>query len=351
MDNAELELLRHTWFVVARSEDLAEGAVIGVRLLGERLVAYRSAGQVTLAQGYCPHRGMALWLGTLRGEDLQCPYHGWLFAPGTGECVKIPSLDTDTRPAVGGLRTYPVREAYGHIWTSLAEPYLDFPRLPWQDEDGWEFSNGPGKDLDCGIRSLTENFRDISHFAFVHIGSMGPNVQEIVHPYTMIEDGWDLEWRMETDLGGTALAANTAVASRISLSHHVRLPSTAYIQTRFPDGGRRFLAQFATPLEADGLRSRLFWLLGIDATVRVEHGVDMAQMWDYEQRIFEEDYDVVENQWPRESPVDLHGQVHTRADRYSISYRRAYRRLLDEFAASRVTEPDPQPTNGRATAP
>ncbi len=336
MEEAELELLRRTWCVIARSADLAEGAVLGVTLLGERLVAVRSAGRVTLAQGYCPHRGMALWLGALRDRNLECPYHGWLFDPGSGECVQVPSMGPDVRPAVGALRTYPVREAYGHIWASLEEPYLDFPVLPWQDEDGWEFSTGPGKDLDCGLRSLTENFRDISHFAFVHTGSMGPDVQEIVHPYSVVEDGWDLEWHMDTDLGGTALAANTAVASRISLTHHLRMPNVAYVQTAFPDGGRRFLAQFVTPLAADGQRTRLFWLLGIDATVRLKHGVDMAQMWDYEQRIFEEDYGVVENQWPRESPLDLHGQVHTRADRHSLAYRRAYQRLMDEFAVSRT---------------
>src|SRR5439155_12134670 len=133
-------------------------------------------------------------------------------------------------------------------------------------------------------------FRDMAHFPFVHSASMGPNVRRVVEPYDVARDGWELEWVLSTDLGGTALNANQALSSELTHTYHVVLPMFTYMRTTFPDGGRRMVAQFVTPISADGLRVRLFWLVGIDAIVAKQHGVSLAEMWEYERRIFEEDY-------------------------------------------------------------
>ncbi|MER7004855.1 aromatic ring-hydroxylating dioxygenase subunit alpha [Dactylosporangium sp. NPDC000555] len=334
IDLAEVErrFLRHVWFPVARSEDLTDTVLPG-RLLGVDLVVYRHEGTAVVAAGRCPHRGVAMWLGRTVAHGIECPYHGWVFAPKTGECVAVPSLPEGGAIGHIQLATYPVTEAYGHVWTSLAEPYLPLPELTIEPDAGWAFSHGVPHDLRCGMRQLTENFRDIAHFPFVHSGSMGPNVRRVVDPYRVTRQGWSLEWEMTTDLGGTALDGAAALANRIRLIHGVALPMAATVRTRFPDGGRRFLAQFATPLDEDGERVRLFWTLGIDRIVREVHGVDMDRMWEYEQQIFEEDYPIVENQLPVEAPLDLHTQQHTAADRYSIVYRKAYVELLHRFHA------------------
>src|SRR5437762_12690366 len=91
MDDRERRLLRRTWFPLARAEDVARGPVAG-NILGTELVVYPGPDGPTVAQGRCPHRGMALWLGGMREGNLECPYHGWLFAPGTGRCAEVPSL-------------------------------------------------------------------------------------------------------------------------------------------------------------------------------------------------------------------------------------------------------------------
>src|SRR4051794_37140440 len=121
-------MLRRTWFPVARIEDADKGPV-EASILGTELVVYRVDGRACVAGGRCPHRGVALWLGALRDGCLECPYHGWLFEPGTGRCVEIPSLPAGTRQPGIRLTTYPVREAYGHIWSCLDDPYLPFPEM------------------------------------------------------------------------------------------------------------------------------------------------------------------------------------------------------------------------------
>jgi phenylpropionate dioxygenase-like ring-hydroxylating dioxygenase large terminal subunit len=332
LEETERRFLRHVWFPVARHDDVGDG-VVRAQVLGEDLVVYRLGDRVVVAEGYCPHRGMAMWLGTPTPDGLECPYHGWVFAPEDGRCVRIPSLPGGMGTSLPArLRTHPSVVAYGHVWTCLAEPYLPVPELAVSPEVDWRFAYGIPVDLRCGMRQLTENFRDISHFPFVHAGTMGAEARRVVDPYRVARDGWRLEWTMTTHLGGTALGGNAALANTIRLTHGVALPMAATVHTRFPDGGRRFLAQFATPLDESGSRVRLFWTLGIDRIVCEQHGVDIDEMWDYERRIFEEDYPIVENQRPVEAPLDLHSQRHTAADKYSVVYRKTYVELLHAFA-------------------
>lgn len=338
MDPVEYQLLRHTWFPVARSEDVTSRPV-QANILGTKLVVYRVAGVVTVARAACPHRGVDLSMGEIREGGLECPYHGWIFEAGTGVCTHVPSLPPGSTPVRTRLHAYPVTEAYGHVWSCLEEPYLPLPDLADVATVEWQLAYGEPNDLACGMRQLTENFRDMGHFPFVHQGSMGSDVRRVVDPYQVHRDGWDLEWELSTDLGGTALEGNAALGTQQTLTYHLSLPMFAWIRTSFPDGGRRLVAQFATPITEDGLTVREFWVVGIDRIVAEQHGVSIEQMWEYERVIFEEDFPIVENQEPREAPLEVRGQAHAPADKYAIAYRRTYVELLETFAKETGMEP------------
>jgi phenylpropionate dioxygenase-like ring-hydroxylating dioxygenase large terminal subunit len=58
-------VLLNDWHPVARSQDVAEGGVLGARLLEEDIVVWRSCGQVMAWQDLCRHRGTRLSLGTV----------------------------------------------------------------------------------------------------------------------------------------------------------------------------------------------------------------------------------------------------------------------------------------------
>ncbi|MFJ8692617.1 Rieske 2Fe-2S domain-containing protein [Streptomyces roseolilacinus] len=326
MDQIEYNLLRHTWFPLARLDDLKDGVASG-HILGEELVVYGDGGNVTVAQGHCPHRGVALRLGRTRGDTLECPYHGWLFAGGTGRCVRIPSLPDGTGKPNASLRTFPTRIAYGLVWSCLEEPFLPFPRLPRYIDDSWRIAPGSPYSLRCGMRQLTENFRDKAHFPFVHAGTMG-DVETTVAPYRVLQDGWELSWSSSWRSANTPSRFATEPGHR--LDYHVTLPMFASIRVTSPSGGQRLVAQLATPVTSDGQRVRQFWLAGVDG-VSIDQGADLADILDYERQVFEEDHPIVENQLPAEAPLDLHSQVHTGADKFSIAYRRRYAELLEEY--------------------
>jgi vanillate O-demethylase monooxygenase subunit len=48
---------------------------------------------------------------------------------------------------------------------------------------------------------------------------------------------------------------------------------------------------------------------------------------DYNNKIFDEDRDVVQAQCPEDLPIDLAAEIHIRADRTSIAYRQELARL------------------------
>lgn len=61
--------------------------------LGENFAVFRSSdGNVNILNAYCPHLGANMAIGgTVKGNGLQCPFHGWVFDGTSGSCVHIPS--------------------------------------------------------------------------------------------------------------------------------------------------------------------------------------------------------------------------------------------------------------------
>ncbi|WP_367129326.1 Rieske 2Fe-2S domain-containing protein [Saccharothrix sp. HUAS TT1] len=325
MLDIERELLNRTWFPVARLADLENGVARG-NILGVELVVYRVGDEVTVASAFCPHRGAALHMGDIDEGGLRCPYHGWLFAPGDGRCAHVPSLPAGSTPPRTSLTVYPVDVAYGLVWSCLGEPLFPRPGLPTAVDADWAVAAGTPFRVRCGMRQLTENFRDKAHFPFVHADSMG-TVSKVVEPYRVERDGWQLTW--SASVGPEFAGPEGPVEDdTYRLDYHITLPMFASIRVTAPSGGRRFVAQLATPVTADGGEVAQFWLAGLDP-VSLAQGADIEDALDYERQIFVEDHPVVENQHLREAPLDLHGQVHTPADKFSIVFRRTYRELLD----------------------
>ncbi|HUR47145.1 MAG TPA: Rieske 2Fe-2S domain-containing protein [Candidatus Saccharimonadales bacterium] len=87
---------------------------IGVKLGSQWHVGYRTeSGQAIVLNGRCAHLGADLASGTVCGERLACPLHGWEYGP-QGDCEKIPA--SKTIPSFARLRCYPTRERAGHVF-------------------------------------------------------------------------------------------------------------------------------------------------------------------------------------------------------------------------------------------
>lgn len=95
---------------------------------GRDLVVWRSAsGRLSAWDNRCPHRGMRLSFGFVRGETLACLYHGWQYAAESGRCRLIPAHPDLDPPETIHARAYPVGEAHGLIWVAPDDGPLDMP--------------------------------------------------------------------------------------------------------------------------------------------------------------------------------------------------------------------------------
>ncbi len=130
------------WYPMATGEEVEADKPLKVSALGQDFVVFRdSEGQAHCLSNTCTHRGGSLSGGKVRGDCVQCPYHGWQF-DGDGNCKKIPSLGANASvPARTRIDAYPVEERYGMIFAFLGElgederpPIMDVPE--WNQE-GW----------------------------------------------------------------------------------------------------------------------------------------------------------------------------------------------------------------------
>lgn len=136
VDRAEievkLELLKNVWYMAMLSSELKAGKMKSCVMMNEPIVFFKNKkGEVKALRDICPHRGIPLSYGQLKGDEVECPYHGWKF-DGAGVCTEIPSLcpgqDLDCRKIK--VRSYPAKEQQGMIWVFIGEKNFDDTLAP-----------------------------------------------------------------------------------------------------------------------------------------------------------------------------------------------------------------------------
>ncbi len=119
-----------SWVAVALSDDIEVGTSSGVLLDGRELVLWRdSHGNAHVWDDRCPHRGMRMSFGFVRGDRIACLYHGWQYDT-AGQCRTIPAHPDLDVPATIRVTTHPTIEVAGMVWTSIGGDPGAFPVLP-----------------------------------------------------------------------------------------------------------------------------------------------------------------------------------------------------------------------------
>ena len=107
---------------------------IRVKLLGEKLVAYRDTeGRVGLIDEFCAHRRASLFLGRNEEGGLRCVYHGWKYDT-KGICLDMPNEPEETNfKHKVRLKAYPTAELGGVIWAYMGPPEKvpPLPKFEW----------------------------------------------------------------------------------------------------------------------------------------------------------------------------------------------------------------------------
>jgi len=319
--------LAEFWHPVALSSDVGPEPV-AVRIAGQGWVLARIGGQVAGFADACPHRRARLSAGQL-GDDgtLQCTYHGWRFDV-DGRCVHIPALDDDASiPERATLqRPAGVTETGGMVWLTPKPPRAPRPELDPGvplGGDGIATIFLPVTQVEANAAILIDNFLDEAHFPFVHAATIGGSGPEPIPRAEIDRRGLSFTAVREhtfTNLLDPAVQDGSRPAvQRRRMTYGYQAPLTATLLLEFLDaGGWQYITFTAQP--EDARTCRLYMTVTGPGLTDPDEAESTAK---YEMSIVEEDLDLQRRALSGlEFPLDPAAELHTRADRVSVEFRR-----------------------------
>jgi phenylpropionate dioxygenase-like ring-hydroxylating dioxygenase large terminal subunit len=329
--------LRRCWQPVARIQDLERGPQRAV-LLGEALAVFLTeSGAPAVVSDRCAHRGASLSMGEVKGEGIQCPYHGWEWDGGDGACSRIPSLaNQDQIPSRARIPAFPALAHLGLVWTALEEPLGEPPSVPWFDPSPARLGHGTPFELPVGLGVMIENFRDVAHFAFVHRATLG-EVREVVEPLRVERDGLVVTMRREMRTGEGGDGTWDSLREGFN---HVIAPNFTSIRLLMAKG-ERWLLHAARAIGAG--ESAHYWIEGLSEDF---DELSLAEALESEERLYAEDRRTIAAVEPPELPLALDADVNTLSDRFTLAYREAFA----EFVRRALAERSPQLSSNESWA-
>ena len=326
--------LRSCWHPVAYSHSLDRNPM-GTELLGKPLVLWRdSIRRIHAFSDLCIHRGTALSLGTVEGDNIVCPYHGWRYGM-DGRCNAIPQLVEPSRvPPKAKADNFNCQERYGLVWVALDEPRWPLPEVPELEFGTWKIVPTGPFSWKCDASRQVENFTDFGHFPFVHPGLLGDPKRPVVPEHEVQTDGHVLHYRFDRPEAPNTeefpIFANEQreMPERIT-RYELHLPYTIIMRVGWgsEDGMVYFFA--SQPISDHQC-------VGYCLVAR-NYNLDQPGkvVEDFERVIFSQDQRVVESQRPEQVPFDLASELHLKFDAVAIAYRRAMR--AQGLVAQRIT--------------
>ena len=160
------------WHCLGLAAWFTDGKPHTINAFGQKLVVFQGgSGKLNVLDAYCRHMGGDLSRGTVKGEEIACPFHDWRWG-GDGKCKRVPYA-----------RRVPLR-ARTQAWTTLEQDGLLFvwndpegkpppddvtiPRIEGANRDDWTDWLWYETVVDANCREIVDNVVDMAHFFYVH---------------------------------------------------------------------------------------------------------------------------------------------------------------------------------------
>jgi 3-ketosteroid 9alpha-monooxygenase subunit A len=180
------------WYAVCYSDELAIAQVKPVRYFSRELVVWRGEdGVARVLDAYCRHLGAHMgYGGSVNGNDLACPFHGWKY-DGTGAVTQIPYSRSTPPQAKRGdcVRSWKTVERNGFVsvWyhPENAPPMWETEEYHEVGSAGWTPYTKSEWRVYTSLRNMHDNAVDGAHFLYIHRTAQFPDSE-----VTFSENNW-----------------------------------------------------------------------------------------------------------------------------------------------------------------
>lgn len=313
------------WYPVALSKDVTNEKPVQAEIMGLNFVAFRDTeGKAHVISNTCIHRGGALGRGKIKGDCVECPYHGWQFS-GDGKCQVIPTNPLDTKPpARAKVDAYPAEERYGILFAFLGDlpaeerpPIYDIPEF---GKENWRSNDIVVFEINGYYQRSIENGMDGAHNEFVHPLQGAPSIIENLRKH-------DIDVKDESEWGcGFMFAASGSTSEdtkvlgagvgRTVAGSSIHGPNTLITRINFTE--ERGFAQYFFEAPVSDCKTRIFFVNM--RSWMMEEEMDQ-RIIDINMRIAKEDIDIIEGLEPVRTPKSTAKEVLTKADAPIYRYR------------------------------
>lgn len=336
-------MIRDQWYAILEGVEVKQGKPVGVTRMGEKLVAWRDGtGKVTVMADKCPHRGVALSIGEIKDDCIQCPFHGFEFDR-SGACTLVPANGKNAEPPKKmRVNAFATEEKHGFIYIWWGDPQESYPPVPFFESIDDRFVYSTVTDTwNTHYSRVIENQLDVVHLPFVHRKTIGRGNKTLVNgPKWVVKNHYPTDnlleiWvKNEVDEGQKPLKPS-------EMPDPGRRP---FLQFRYPNVWHNWIAEdirvFIVFAPIDDENTKLYLRYYHTMKTPIVRQIVGAVGGQANLMIEREDKRVVVTQQPKRADLNI-GEVLIQGDGPIITYRKVRRALIegaDPFAAGALPE-------------
>src|ERR1700722_819190 len=161
------------WHCLGLADTFRQGGPHPVSAFGTKLVVFAdSAGVLHVLDGYCRHMGGDLTMGTIKGDQVACPFHDWRWG-GDGKCALIPYARRV--PPAAKTRSWLCFEQNKQLFVwhdaegNPPPEHVTIPRIGGafsREWSSWTWDSILVPNSNC--REVVDNVVDMAHFFYIH---------------------------------------------------------------------------------------------------------------------------------------------------------------------------------------
>ena len=290
------------WHCLGLAEKFRDGKPHSIQAFGQKLVIFQGDdGKLNVLDAYCRHMGGDLSQGTVKGNEIACPFHDWRWG-GDGRCKQIPYA-----------RRVPLR-ARTAAWPTLDQDGMLFvwndpegnppreeealPRIEGALDDEWTDWLWYETLVKTNAREVIDNNADMAHFFYVHLSfpTYFKNIFEghVAAQYMNGKAREDARPRLPegspTMLGNSSVAAYygpSFMIDELTYNYDTMDVRTTLINCHYPIDENSFVLQYGIIVKKqDGLDEKAAMEVAATQASYVKKGFEQdVQIWKNKARI------------------------------------------------------------------